>query len=1095
MSKESDTAHNPVPDAVPAQAPRRKRRRFISLGSLLVLVGVVCFGLILSLPGREFQLPDWANARARTLVSSNLKTFDASFGSLTIAFEKDLIPRVRLRDFVLRKKDGGRFVEVRDVDTVLAVTQIANGKFVPARVELAGAVVRVVRDKKGQFNLGFDATGETQDLASVIGMIDAALIDGPLSNLRDVDLSDITLQYDDLRAERSWSVDGGRIRANRSNSKLTLGGDFALLSGRDYVSTIEINASSEIGSPELDFGFSFNDMASEDISVQGAALTWLSLLRAPISGSLRSGFDANSQLKPLSATLQVGAGVIQPSQNAKPFPFDGMTSYFRYDPKLQLITFNEVNIKSQLISAKVEGQALLHARDAALPSGLTGQLRITDVAADLTEFFGSNHAISRGGVDFELEFKPFSIRIGQLYANLDGHDLRANGSVKEETAGFAVSLDAQLPPLSVAEVLNYWPPQAVPRTREWVSQNVLAGKATNGRFAYRLRANGTKDHHISFEFEDADLRYQKELPVLNAAAGFFQLENNRLVVMANQGKVVAPQGGALSAAGTVFEIPDVRVKPAPAKIDVRAEGSLTAMLSFLDHKPLGFISRAQLPVDLADGRAAIKAQITLPIKAGVKPNEITYAAQGTVSKFNSNKVIAGHTLAAPLVNVDVTQDAISIKGDGVVGRVPVTGQLVAALRGDELGQATVRANAVLSEEFVQEFNIGLPARTISGQGRADIEIKLKRGAPTRLTLTSDLGGVGLSIPQLGWSKSPKAKGNLNAEVTLGSPMKVDKITLSAPDLKFGGDITLNTDGSLNRFAIKELVAGSWLRAPVSIMGRGARAPDIQIEGGQIDMRRLPDVGGSGGSNGAGRINVRLNQLVVSEGIALSGFDGEFSTRNGLEGNFAGRVNGVAPIKGRVETKNGRSAFEITSKDAGSVLDAAEVLQNAKGGDFKLYLSPVGEVGNYSGKLTVTDTRLLRAPALAELLNVLSIVGLLEQLGKEGILFSEVETDFRLTPTQVIVTKGSAIGPSMGISLDGYYTLGSGQMDMQGVFSPLYILNGVGAVVSKRGEGLFGFNFGLKGTSDAPKVSVNPMSILTPGIFREIFRRPPPKPTE
>lgn len=65
--------------------------------------------------------------------------------------------------------------------------------------------------------------------------------------------------------------------------------------------------------------------------------------------------------------------------------------------------------------------------------------------------------------------------------------------------------------------------------------------------------------------------------------------------------------------------------------------------------------------------------------------------------------------------------------------------------------------------------------------------------------------------------------------------------------------------------------------------------------------------------------------------------------------------------------------------------------------------------------------------------------------------------------------------------------------MQGVFSPIYILNGIGRLFSIRnGEGLIGFNFGVKGTADAPKVQMNPLSVFTPGMFREIFRRPAPK---
>jgi hypothetical protein len=76
-------------------------------------------------------------------------------------------------------------------------------------------------------------------------------------------------------------------------------------------------------------------------------------------------------------------------------------------------------------------------------------------------------------------------------------------------------------------------------------------------------------------------------------------------------------------------------------------------------------------------------------------------------------------------------------------------------------------------------------------------------------------------------------------------------------------------------------------------------------------------------------------------------------------------------------------------------------------------------------------------------------------------------------------------------LDGTYTLATKAMDFQGVLSPFYLLNGVGAILTRKGEGLIGFNYTLGGTSDAVRVGVNPLSALTPGMFREIFRRPPP----
>jgi len=97
----------------------------------------------------------------------------------------------------------------------------------------------------------------------------------------------------------------------------------------------------------------------------------------------------------------------------------------------------------------------------------------------------------------------------------------------------------------------------------------------------------------------------------------------------------------------------------------------------------------------------------------------------------------------------------------------------------------------------------------------------------------------------------------------------------------------------------------------------------------------------------------------------------------------------------------------------------------------------------------------------------------------------------LTPSAVDLRKGSAIGLSMGVSLAGLYDTASQRFDMQGVVSPLYLLNGIGSILTPKGEGLFGFAYKLRGTAADPQVNVNPLSILTPGMFRELFRAPAP----
>jgi hypothetical protein len=42
------------------------------------------------------------------------------------------------------------------------------------------------------------------------------------------------------------------------------------------------------------------------------------------------------------------------------------------------------------------------------------------------------------------------------------------------------------------------------------------------------------------------------------------------------------------------------------------------------------------------------------------------------------------------------------------------------------------------------------------------------------------------------------------------------------------------------------------------------------------------------------------------------------------------------------------------------------------------------------------------------------------------------------------------------------------------------------LVGRQGKGVVGITFAIKGKLDEPTVLVNPMSVMTPGIFRQIF---------
>ena len=86
------------------------------------------------------------------------------------------------------------------------------------------------------------------------------------------------------------------------------------------------------------------------------------------------------------------------------------------------------------------------------------------------------------------------------------------------------------------------------------------------------------------------------------------------------------------------------------------------------------------------------------------------------------------------------------------------------------------------------------------------------------------------------------------------------------------------------------------------------------------------------------------------------------------------------------------------------------------------------------------------------------------------------------------------GFSLGGTTKGNINLNNKIIDLEGVIVPAYAINTlinkipiVGQIITGiEGEGLIGVNYKAKGTIDDPNYSINPLSILTPGIIRNIF---------
>ena len=1076
---------------------RRSRRRTASLWALrgvFLLVFLAIFSGFMVF-GQRLHAPVWLRDRVEARLEQALGGLQIRFGDVSFIVNQDWRPRLRLSDVSISDAEGRQIAQVSSMQASLAMRPLLRGHVRPKRITLNGAQIALTRAQDGSLSLtvgsGSAPMQKAPTLAELIEQSDEVFTSPALSALTSVELDAITLDYRDLRLGRSWVLDGGHILATRGEDSLRLATGFSVLAGRDYVSTIEANYTSTLGSPEAQFGVSITDLPATDVAAQTPALAWLQVLDTPISGALRGSINETGALGPVFATLNLGAGAVQPNPETRPVPFESARTYFTYDPNQQILDFNEVSVESAWGRVQGEGKAYLQGVETGVLNSMAVQFRLTGIRVNPADLFVDELEVKQADLDFQIKLNPFRLQLGQVVVEDGEHLLRASGGLVGLSDGWSVDLNAEVDRMTSEKVLNYWPPRLAPKPRNWVTENLYEGDMSDLDFAMRLRPGSKPDIYLDFDFDNAHVRFAKTLPPVQQGRGQATLIDRRFTVTAQKGVVIADDGGAVDAAGTSFIIPDTGIKEGTLGIvRVKASGSVTAALSLLDRPPLQLLTKANLPVDLASGSVRLGGTLSLPLIKGLEFQDTQFHFTGDLLNLDSDRLAPGFNISAANLLLRGNQNQVEIGGDGLFGQVPVQATWQQPIDGKTAQRSTLKGQIELSPALIQELKAGLPPGMLTGRGEAQIDLGVGGGEPPKLTASSDLAGVVLAIPELGWRKGANSTGTLTAEATLGDQLSVDSLRLDAAGLRTVASISI-TNGALDRVEFSSFELGGWLAVPAELIGRGTAAPDIRVLGGVLNLGKATFGSGGAGSGQGPKLDVALDRLQVTEAVALTGLKGSFETTGGLKGAFSAQVNGGAPIQGQVVPSGARSAVSLQSIDAGAVLRSAGLLTQARGGALQVRLDPVAEPGNFDLNLKISDTRIQDAPAMAALLNAISLVGLLDEMAGQGIYFSSIDSVMRITPTEVKVLSGSAVGPSMGLSFDGTVDTQRNILDLRGAISPIYLVNAIGSVLTKKGEGVFAFNYTLAGPISAPRVSVNPLSGLAPLFLRNLLRAPAP----
>ena len=1091
--------------ATDAPAPRRKRskRHLIgiwSLGVMALLLLFVTFAA-LSVTGRTVTMPAFVTERAEAHLNAKLDGPRVSIGQIVGYVDGKFIPRITARNVAVSDVSGAQVARFNSLRAVLSRDALTEGRLSPDTLQLTGAEFVLRRRVDGSFAVDFGG-GEGGLTAGIEALtaIDTAFSTGALGEIKQVDAREINIALEDAKSGRIWQATGANILLKNGAEDIEITLDTELFNGTENLTDVGFSFASDKASHATTISLNVTDMPSQDFALQSPALAFLSVIDAPLSSAMRLELDPEGRLKTYSGTLEVGAGQLVPDTGgaqteARDLKFEGARGYFNFDPVKDRVNFSELSLRTPELALTGAGHVLLEDYVDGWPESFVGQMEFTEVLLDPEGMFSEPIQFERASLDMKLALAPFALNIGQFTLRRAGLSVRGKGNLAVQQEGWDAALDLQVPSISSAQLMQFWPENLLAKPRAWLVNNITSGTYSDVDFALRLPPGQTDPiYHLDWNYDELAVKFMKDQPPITQARGHGIIEAHRLTLRVDAGRVRAPTGGDVDIAGSMMQLEDLRIIPARMLLDLKTDASVPATMALLAEKPFSILKETPFGPDVATGHANLHGQVGFFLKEKVFFEDINFFLRGTLHDVATRQIMKGHELSARNLSLVVDPSGFTLSGAAQIDSADVQGAWRKDFGPAHRGQSNILGTLTLDQDLLDTFKIALPKGMVAGTGTGELSVALRKGQPPRYEISSNTRGLDLRLSALGWRKGPKTSGRLDISGTAGAQPQVSALSLSGAGLTAsGGRVDLTPNGGFERLTLDRFHLGNWIDAPVTIVSQGPGAPvRVELRGGRLDLSRAQFGAGSrGGSSGAIPIDAALDRLQITDTIRLDNFRANLSAGTSVRGKYEGLLNGRAQVAGTLTPGTHGPTVTVKSENAGRVVTAMEVLEEANGGALTLTLDSLPEAKSYAGKINIKNIRAQSAPALAELLSAMSIIGLLDQLaGGDGILFSDVNGDFTLRDGRLSIRNGTAEGPSLGISLEGLYDTAAQTVDFQGVISPVYFLNALGQVVSRRGEGLFGFTYTLRGAAADPVVGTNPLSILTPGALRGIFRRDP-----
>jgi Protein of unknown function/AsmA-like C-terminal region len=813
---------------------------------------------------------------------------------------------------------------------------------------------------------------------------------------------------------------------------------------------------------------SLNGLASVDATLSRANCSFGALgdyaMDATINGKLNRG----------SGIFEIGRGVI--NVNRSVFNFDGAFAPARYTPK-----------------PESEGETARYRYELVFSPSKMDSLDNTEGPLSLIGKIAGTYAPTER-----------RLALDEFTADANGSIVRGAASLLFTDVTPALYLALTSDKMPVKDFKRIWPRFAAPTPRRIVMERVIDGTISNMRLELQLPPGkiGSKTYlerdelTASGELENAEFTTFGDLPAVRDAKGRVKFDGVAVDIEVDSGTISLSLGREAKLQASSFNISDTHKIPVAADLNVALTGDASAMAELASKKPINAFQGQDISPEDLSGDAKAKATFQLKlVRPGKKAPPPDYQVSVVINDLAVSKPISGQKISKASGTIKADNNEVNVRLDAELSGIPAKIIII-----EKPGAPEKR-----TQEIVLTLNDALRDKVAPGlknilSGPVFAEVK---GNTNDAKVQLDLTKAVLRIVPLNWEKGAgigaKASFNLKQE---GSDISISNLEITGRGLEATGKAQVS-DGVLQSADFKNVRLNPGDNFSLSLKKDG-QSLNATLGGAQFDARAIMKQMLPGRTprknliSQAVEVNGKIKRLIGFNDEAVLNADIGFTPGKNsalsLSGDFE---NGGSIDLSRTGGSNGR--LIVQTGNAGAALRFVDLYKRMVGGTLATNFSVSGENG-LAGPISISDFVVIGEPRLAKLASEQAngSASLAEatqaDLAGEKARFELAQGDVILESGTIRLKNGIVRGANVGATAEGTVLSASGKMDLRGTFMPARGLNRiVGAIPilglllgSGRKAGLIGITYQLAGDAKNPKVFVNPISLITPGIFRQIF---------